>query len=108
MYMIFQGYVPLEDSIYHRVIYVWACNRRICIKKPGSIKALRAHLVDPEYLKQQKKKEAARIRKEEQIKAAQKRNAFVGTANGSPFQVCSCKAIMQSKPDLCAQSIQFF
>jgi len=87
MYLIFQGYVPLEDSIYHRAMYVWACNRRICIKKPGSIKALRAHLVDPEYLKQQKKKEAAKIRKEEQIKSAQKRNAIVGTANGSPFQL---------------------
>ncbi|KAI9284782.1 programmed cell death protein 2 [Umbelopsis sp. AD052] len=87
MYLIFQGYVPLENSIYHRVMYVWACNRRICIKKPGSIKALRAHLVDPEYLKQLQKKEAARIQKEEQLKAAQKRNAFVASPNGSPFQL---------------------
>jgi pre-rRNA-processing protein TSR4 len=87
MYLIFQGYVPLEDSIYHRAVYVWACNRRICIKKPGSIKALRAHLVDSEYLKQQKKKDAARLRKEEQFKAAQTRNAFVATSNGPSFQV---------------------
>jgi hypothetical protein len=48
--------------------------------------------VDPEYLKQQKKKEAAKIRKEEQIKSAQKRNAIVGTANGSPFQVRICRS----------------
>jgi pre-rRNA-processing protein TSR4 len=87
MYLVFQGYVPLENSIYHRAMYVWACNRRICIKKPGSIKALRAHLVDPEYLKQQQRKEAARLQKEEQLKAAQKRNAFVASPNGSPFQV---------------------
>ncbi|KAG2181250.1 hypothetical protein INT43_008833 [Umbelopsis isabellina] len=87
MYLIFQGYAPLENSIYHRTMYVWACNRRLCIKQPGSIKAIRAHQVDPEYLKQQKKKAAAKLRKEAQIKAAKKRNAFVGTANGSKFQV---------------------
>ncbi|ORZ03809.1 hypothetical protein BCR43DRAFT_430779 [Syncephalastrum racemosum] len=33
-YLIFQGYVPLPESIYHRVIYVWACNRRECMRKP--------------------------------------------------------------------------
>jgi pre-rRNA-processing protein TSR4 len=87
MYLIFQGYAPLDDSIYHRTMYVWACNKRLCIKQPGSIKAIRAHQVDPEYLKQQKKKAAAKLRKEAQIKAAKKRNAFVGTANGSQFQV---------------------
>lgn len=35
MYLIFQGYVPLPDSIYHRVIYVWGCNRRQCMHKSG-------------------------------------------------------------------------
>ncbi|KAI8884450.1 hypothetical protein K501DRAFT_182162 [Backusella circina FSU 941] len=35
MYLIFQSYVPLPDSIYHRVLYVWACNRRACMRKEG-------------------------------------------------------------------------
>ncbi|KAI7849289.1 hypothetical protein BDC45DRAFT_448833 [Circinella umbellata] len=35
MYLLFQGYVPLPNSIYHRVIYVWACNRRLCMRKEG-------------------------------------------------------------------------
>ncbi|KAI8145021.1 hypothetical protein BJV82DRAFT_45042 [Fennellomyces sp. T-0311] len=35
MYLLFQGYVPLATSMYHRVIYVWACNRRLCMRKAG-------------------------------------------------------------------------
>ncbi|RCH79884.1 hypothetical protein CU098_000931, partial [Rhizopus stolonifer] len=36
MYLIFQSYAPLPDSPYHRVIYVWGCNRRACMRKEGS------------------------------------------------------------------------
>ncbi|KAF7732478.1 hypothetical protein EC973_003223 [Apophysomyces ossiformis] len=66
MYLIFQGYVPLPDSVYHRVIYVWACNRRACMRKPGSFTVLRSQLVDEEYLEVQRKKE--KKRKDQQLK----------------------------------------
>ena len=35
MYLLFQSYAPLPESAYHRVIYVWACNKRACMKKEG-------------------------------------------------------------------------
>ncbi|KAI8638002.1 hypothetical protein BD408DRAFT_352675 [Parasitella parasitica] len=35
MYLVFQSYVPLQESPYHRVLYVWACNRRSCMRKAG-------------------------------------------------------------------------
>ncbi|KAI9259369.1 hypothetical protein BY458DRAFT_440403 [Sporodiniella umbellata] len=35
MYLLFQSYAPLVDSAYHRVLYVWGCNKRACMKKEG-------------------------------------------------------------------------
>jgi pre-rRNA-processing protein TSR4 len=35
MFLLFQGYVPLEDSIYDRVIYIFGCNQHKCVKKNG-------------------------------------------------------------------------
>jgi hypothetical protein len=35
MYLIFQSYVPLPDSPYHRTLYVWGCNKRSCMRKEG-------------------------------------------------------------------------
>ncbi|KAJ8663169.1 hypothetical protein O0I10_001346 [Lichtheimia ornata] len=75
MYLIFQGYVPLADSPYHRVIYVWGCNQRLCMRKEGSFSVLRSHLVDPEYLAAQKKKEEEK-RKKEQRKKQQQASPF--------------------------------
>ncbi|KAJ2041002.1 hypothetical protein H4S04_007782 [Coemansia sp. S16] len=49
MAMLVQTYVPLSDSAYDRVLYVWACNRRACTGKAGSAKAIRAHLLNKEY-----------------------------------------------------------
>ncbi|KAI9314220.1 programmed cell death protein 2 [Dichotomocladium elegans] len=64
-YLIFQGYAPLNNSAYHRVIYVWGCNNRGCMRKEGSFSVLRSHLVDPEYLAAQKRKEEEKRKKEE-------------------------------------------
>ncbi|CAG8576364.1 1527_t:CDS:10 [Diversispora eburnea] len=38
MFLLFQGYVPLENSIYDRVIYVWGCNQQKCMKKHSGSK----------------------------------------------------------------------
>ncbi|KAL0092223.1 programmed cell death protein 2 [Phycomyces blakesleeanus] len=73
MYLIFQGYVPLPDSPYHRVIYVWACNKRECMRKDGSFSVIRSHLVDPGYLKTLRQKEAKK-KAEEEAKAKAKAN----------------------------------
>ncbi|KAI9493103.1 programmed cell death protein 2 [Zychaea mexicana] len=75
MYLIFQGYVPLAASIYHRVIYVWACNRRLCMRKEGSFSVVRSHLVDPEYLAANRRKEEEKRKKEQQKLEQQQRAA---------------------------------
>ncbi|KAJ2064795.1 hypothetical protein GGI17_000771 [Coemansia sp. S146] len=49
MAMLIQTYVPLSDSAYDRVLYVWACNRRACAGKTGAAKAIRSHLLNKEY-----------------------------------------------------------
>ncbi|KAJ2890011.1 hypothetical protein GGI21_006340, partial [Coemansia aciculifera] len=49
MLLLVQTYVPLSDSPYDRVLYVWACNRRVCTGKPGTARAIRAHLLNKEY-----------------------------------------------------------
>ncbi|KAJ1736013.1 hypothetical protein LPJ61_000230 [Coemansia biformis] len=49
MPLLVQAYVPLHDSPYDRVLYVWACNRRACSGRPGAASVVRAHLLNPEY-----------------------------------------------------------
>ncbi|CAO3586806.1 unnamed protein product [Absidia cylindrospora] len=70
MYLLCQTYVPLPDSVYHRVIYIWACNRRSCMRKEGSFSVVRSHLVDEDYLRAQQQKEAQKKKREEQKKAS--------------------------------------
>ncbi|CEP16280.1 hypothetical protein [Parasitella parasitica] len=70
MYLIFQSYVPLQGSPYHRVLYVWACNRRSCMRKDGSFSVIRSHIIDKDYLKAQRQKEEENRKKEEKKKAA--------------------------------------
>ncbi|KAJ2236241.1 hypothetical protein IWW45_001933 [Coemansia sp. RSA 485] len=60
MTLLVQAYVPLEDSAYDRVIYVWACNRRACAGRSGAAKVVRGHLLNKEYaLKLVKRKRSA-------------------------------------------------
>ncbi|RKP23945.1 hypothetical protein SYNPS1DRAFT_17869 [Syncephalis pseudoplumigaleata] len=35
MYLLVQLYAPLEHRPHERVIYVWGCNRRQCMRKPN-------------------------------------------------------------------------
>ncbi|KAG1453578.1 hypothetical protein G6F46_009903 [Rhizopus delemar] len=70
MYLLFQSYAPLPDSAFHRVVYVWACNKRSCMKKEGSFSVVRSHVVDEVYLKAQRQKEEEKRKKEEKRKAA--------------------------------------
>ncbi|KAJ2869397.1 hypothetical protein GGI22_000278 [Coemansia erecta] len=49
MLLLVQTHVPLNDSPYDRVMYIWACNRRACSGKPGAAKAIRAHILNTEY-----------------------------------------------------------
>lgn len=49
MYLLLQAYVPLEKSPYDRVVYVWACNQRLCMRKKGSFRVVRALKLNPEY-----------------------------------------------------------
>ncbi|KAI9277022.1 programmed cell death protein 2 [Phascolomyces articulosus] len=108
MYLLFQGYVPLANSIYHRVIYVWACNRRLCMRKEGSFTVVRSHLVDPEYLAAHRKKEEEKRKKEQlkleqQKKAAQPFGAFqlgdLWGSNTPSFSQAASNAITTSEHD---------
>ncbi|KAI8340969.1 programmed cell death protein 2 [Choanephora cucurbitarum] len=84
MYLIFQSYAPLPDSPYHRVLYVWGCNRRACMRKEGSFSVLRSHVVDQAYLKAQRQKEEEKRKREEKKKAAAAKNQ---QAFGNGFQL---------------------
>ncbi|KAG0004047.1 hypothetical protein BGZ80_008730 [Entomortierella chlamydospora] len=56
LYLILQAYVPLERSPYDRVVYVWACNQRLCMRKNGSFRVIRALKLNPEYAQKLEKK----------------------------------------------------
>ncbi|KAF9903262.1 hypothetical protein EC991_004034 [Linnemannia zychae] len=56
MYLLLQAYVPLETSPYDRVVYVWACNQRLCMRQKGSFRVVRALKLNPEYAQKLEKK----------------------------------------------------
>ncbi|KAF9358614.1 hypothetical protein BGX26_001306 [Mortierella sp. AD094] len=56
LYLILQAYVPLEKSPYDRVVYVWACNQRLCMRKNGSFRVIRALKLNAEYAQKLEKK----------------------------------------------------
>ncbi|KAF9413038.1 hypothetical protein BGZ94_000864 [Podila epigama] len=56
LYLLLQAYVPLEKSAYDRVVYVWACNQRLCMRKKGSFRVVRALKLNPEYAQKLDKK----------------------------------------------------
>ncbi|KAF9103663.1 hypothetical protein BGX29_003080 [Mortierella sp. GBA35] len=56
MYLLLQAYVPLETSPYDRVVYVWACNQRLCMRKKGSFRVVRALKLNQEYAQRLEKK----------------------------------------------------
>ncbi|KAG0088334.1 hypothetical protein BGZ92_006304 [Podila epicladia] len=56
LYLLLQAYVPLEKSAYDRVVYVWACNQRLCMRKKGSFRVVRALKLNPEYSQKLEKK----------------------------------------------------
>ncbi|KAF9288538.1 hypothetical protein BGZ68_000091 [Mortierella alpina] len=56
MYLLLQAYVPLEKSPYDRVVYVWACNQRLCMRKKGSFRVVRALKLNGEYAQKLEKK----------------------------------------------------
>ncbi|KAG0278080.1 hypothetical protein BGZ95_004785 [Linnemannia exigua] len=56
MYLLLQAYVPLETSPYDRVVYVWACNQRLCMRKKGSFRVVRALKLNQEYAQKLEKK----------------------------------------------------
>ncbi|KAJ2448217.1 hypothetical protein GGF42_005186 [Coemansia sp. RSA 2424] len=64
MVMLAQAYVPLDDSPYDRVLYVWACNRRACTGKPGAARAIRGHLLNKEYALKLVKRNKASARRQ--------------------------------------------
>ncbi|CAG8807285.1 12627_t:CDS:2, partial [Dentiscutata erythropus] len=51
MFLLFQSYIPLEESPYERIVYVWACNQQKCM----NFRAIRAHRLDEEFMKNLKK-----------------------------------------------------
>ncbi|KAF9104734.1 hypothetical protein BGX27_009972 [Mortierella sp. AM989] len=56
MYLLLQAYVPLEKSPYDRTVYVWACNSRLCMRKNGSFRVIRALKMNAEYAQKLEKK----------------------------------------------------
>jgi len=51
MKLLLQSYCPLSDSIYDRIIYVFACSKAGCRRKQGSVRAIRSVKRDPEAMK---------------------------------------------------------
>ncbi|KAL1917565.1 uncharacterized protein VTP21DRAFT_3958 [Calcarisporiella thermophila] len=65
IFLLLQAYVPLENSVYDRVIYVWGCNRKQCMRRDRSFRVLRAHRMDEEYAQQLARKEKEKAKKAE-------------------------------------------
>ncbi|KAI8066762.1 programmed cell death protein 2 [Gongronella butleri] len=84
MYLLCQTYVPLPDSVFHRVLYVLGCNRRQCMGKDGSFAVIRSHLADPEYVKDRQKKDAQKKKQQQKQKQQQQQKQ---TSNSSGFGV---------------------
>ncbi|KAJ2888998.1 hypothetical protein FB639_000223 [Coemansia asiatica] len=81
MVLLVQAYVPLDDSAYDRVIYIWACNRRACAGRPGAAKAIRGHLLNKEYaLKLLKRKRSADAKNKNKPPVAATKPAATATA----------------------------
>ncbi|KAK9717259.1 hypothetical protein K7432_006346 [Basidiobolus ranarum] len=62
MFLLLQAYVPHDWSAYHRVLYVWGCNKRRCMQKPGCFRVFRGHLVDESFYQKLKQKEAKKTK----------------------------------------------
>ncbi|KAG0199199.1 hypothetical protein BGX28_007469 [Mortierella sp. GBA30] len=77
MYLLLQAYVPLEKSPYDRVVYVWACNQRLCMRKQGSFRVVRALKLNAEY--------AQKLEKKSKPATAHVRKPAVGAPAANPF-----------------------
>ncbi|PVU97904.1 hypothetical protein BB559_001855 [Furculomyces boomerangus] len=51
MILLFQIYAPLENSPFERVLYLWGCTKKSCMKNPNSFKAIRGQYINKEYLR---------------------------------------------------------
>ncbi|RUS35486.1 programmed cell death protein 2 [Jimgerdemannia flammicorona] len=88
MYLLFQAYVPLENSPFERVVYVWACNQRRCMRRNGSFRVVRAHKLDEQYQKQQQQKEKQKNKAEDALASPSRDGLFNGqqsTGSSAPF-----------------------
>ncbi|GAA5988194.1 hypothetical protein JCM11641_001607 [Rhodosporidiobolus odoratus] len=73
MPLLSQLYVPLQDSALERVVYVFACPRHACRKRPGAVRAYRANALWVEgATEEQRKEEEARKKEEEKQQRALK------------------------------------
>lgn len=82
MKMLVQVYAPLEDTVYDRCIYVFACTEPKCRRVPGSVRAFRGILRDAEREKQNQKQPF------EQTLAAEPAKLFdfsSSSSNDNPF-----------------------
>ncbi|KAK9317254.1 programmed cell death protein 2 [Lipomyces starkeyi] len=67
MTLLLQAYAALENTLYERVIYVYACKNVGCRRRPGSVRAFRGIMRDEDKMRavadKQKKEEERRNRK---------------------------------------------
>lgn len=52
MALLLQAFAPLDGKLYDRAIYVFACQNPTCLKKKGSIRAIRGVCKDPKKMAQ--------------------------------------------------------
>lgn len=64
MALLIQAFAPREDKPYDRVIYIFACkNTQICLRKKGSVKAIRGISKSPARVAQIKAEQAVEVQK---------------------------------------------
>ncbi|KAJ8097125.1 programmed cell death protein 2 [Lipomyces tetrasporus] len=75
MALLLQAYAALEDTLYERVIYVYACKKAGCRRRPGSVRAFRGLMRDEDKMRAvaEKQKNEEERRKSKAAEAMEKR-----------------------------------
>jgi pre-rRNA-processing protein TSR4 len=56
MRLLVQVYAPLDHQPHDRVLYIWGCNRRRCMRTQGCFRVIRAVQMNEAYARKLKKK----------------------------------------------------
>ncbi|KAK9464435.1 programmed cell death protein 2 [Lipomyces arxii] len=72
MSLLLQAYAALEDTLYERVIYLYACNKPACWRRAGSVRAVRGIMLDEARMQKvaEKQKKDEEKRKQKAVESA--------------------------------------